>query len=155
MCLFCHIWLFSTPWTVAHQAPLFMEFSRQEYWSGLPLPTPDLPDPRIKPTSLVSLALAGGFCTPIQTKKFLKKKKKDWLSLYRKKKRRWLDKMIGWQHQNNGYELEQTPGDAEGQENLMCCSLWSRKESDTTVRLNNKARNLARKSKETDVLKTI
>ena len=62
--------------------------------------------------------------------------------------------MIGWQHQNNGYELEQTLGDAEGQENLMCCSPWSRKESDTTERLNNKAKNLARKSKETDVLKT-
>ena len=37
-----------TPWTVAHQAPLSMEFSRQEYWSGLPFPPPgDLPDPGI------------------------------------------------------------------------------------------------------------
>ena len=35
----CH-WLFVNPWTVAHQAPLFMEFSRQKYWSGLPFPTP-------------------------------------------------------------------------------------------------------------------
>ena len=41
---------FATPWTVAHQAPLSMEFSRQEYWSGLPCPSPgDLPDPGIKP----------------------------------------------------------------------------------------------------------
>ena len=41
-----------TPWTVACQAPLFMEFSRQEYWSGLPFPTPgDLPDPGIEPGS--------------------------------------------------------------------------------------------------------
>ena len=41
------------PWTVAHQAPLFMEFSRQEYWSGLPFPSPwDLPDSGIKPKSL-------------------------------------------------------------------------------------------------------
>ena len=40
------------PWTVAHQAPLSMGFSRQEYWSGLPLPTPgDLPDPGIEPRS--------------------------------------------------------------------------------------------------------
>ena len=39
-----------TPWTVAHQAPLSMEFSRQEYWSGLPFPSPgDLPDPGLKP----------------------------------------------------------------------------------------------------------
>ena len=41
-----------TPWTVAFQAPLTMGFSRQEYWSGLPFPSPGyLPDPGIKPTS--------------------------------------------------------------------------------------------------------
>ena len=40
------------PWTVAHQAPLSMEFSRQEYWSGLPFPSPgDLPEPGIEPES--------------------------------------------------------------------------------------------------------
>ena len=51
-----------TPWTVAHQAPLSMEFSRQEYWSGLPFLSPGhLPNPGIKPASLVSPALAGGF----------------------------------------------------------------------------------------------
>ena len=50
--------------TVAHQVPPSMEFSRQEYWSGLPCPPPrDLPDPRIKPVSLTSPALAGGFFT--------------------------------------------------------------------------------------------
>ena len=44
--------LFATPWTVAHQAPPSMGFSRQEYWSGLPFPFPeDLPDPGIKPRS--------------------------------------------------------------------------------------------------------
>ena len=49
---------------VAHEAPLSMEFSRQEYWNGLPFPTPgDLPDPGIEPTSLVSPALADGFFT--------------------------------------------------------------------------------------------
>ena len=46
---------FTTPWAVAHQAPLFMGFSRQEYSSGLPFPSPgDLPDPGIEPTSPVS-----------------------------------------------------------------------------------------------------
>ena len=51
----------ATPWTAAHQARLSMEFSRQEYWSGEPFPTPeDLPDPGIE---LVSPALAGGFFT--------------------------------------------------------------------------------------------
>ena len=46
------VWLFVTPWTVAHQAPPFMGFSRQEYWSGLPFPSPgELPYPGIKPGS--------------------------------------------------------------------------------------------------------
>ena len=46
------ICLFVTPWTLAHQAPLFMGFPRQEYWNGLPCPPPgDLPDPGIKPMS--------------------------------------------------------------------------------------------------------
>ena len=45
--------LLATPWTVAYQAPPSMGFSRQEYWSGLPLPSPgDLPDPGIEPGSL-------------------------------------------------------------------------------------------------------
>ena len=56
-----HVGLFVTPWTVAHPAPLSMEFSRQEYWSELALSTPgDLPHPRIEP---VSPALAGEFFT--------------------------------------------------------------------------------------------
>ena len=47
--------LIATPWTVPCQAPLSMEFSKQEYWSGLPFPSPrDLRDPGIKPVSLVS-----------------------------------------------------------------------------------------------------
>ena len=52
------------PWTGACQAPLSMGFYRQEYWSGLPFPSPgDLPDPGIEPRSLPSPALAGGFFT--------------------------------------------------------------------------------------------
>ena len=48
------------PWTIARQAPLSMGFSRQEYWSGLPRPSPgDLPNPGIEPESLTSPALAG------------------------------------------------------------------------------------------------
>ena len=47
-----HVWLFATPWTVAYQAPPSMGLSRQEYWSGLPFPSPgDLPDPGFKPRS--------------------------------------------------------------------------------------------------------
>ena len=53
---------------MACQAPLSVEFFRQEYWSGLPFPSPgNLPDPRIKPKSPVSPALAGGFFNPRAT----------------------------------------------------------------------------------------
>ena len=59
--------LFVTPWTVAHQAPLSTEFSRQEYWNQLPFPPPgDFPDPGIEPVSLVSSALAGEFFTTVE-----------------------------------------------------------------------------------------
>ena len=59
-----HIQLLVTPRTVTHQAPLSMEFSRQEYWSGLPFPPPgDLPKSGIKPPSLVSPVLASRFFT--------------------------------------------------------------------------------------------
>ena len=64
-----HVWLFATLWTAVRQAPLPMEFSRQEYWSGLPCPSPgDLPNPGIKPT------WAGGFFTTNATWE-------DWVTL--------------------------------------------------------------------------
>ena len=57
-CFSC-VRIFATLWTVAHQAPLSMGFSRQEYWRGLPCPPPgDLPNPGIEPKSP---ALVGGF----------------------------------------------------------------------------------------------
>ena len=56
-----HVWFFENPWTVACQAPLSTEFSRQEYCSGLSFPPPgNLPDPGIKPASP---AVVGGFFT--------------------------------------------------------------------------------------------
>ena len=52
MKLLSRVGLFTTPWTVAYQDPPSMGFSRQEYWSGLPFPSPgDLPDPGIEPGS--------------------------------------------------------------------------------------------------------
>ena len=58
----------ATLWTVAHQAPLSMGFSRQEYWSVLPCPPPGhLPDPGIELVSLMSPALSGGFFTTSPT----------------------------------------------------------------------------------------
>ena len=61
VCILSCVPLFGTPWTVAHQAPLFMGFTRQEYWSGVPFPPPgDLPSPG---TELASSALADRFFT--------------------------------------------------------------------------------------------
>ena len=67
---------FVTPWTIAHQTPLYMRFSRQEYWNRLSFPSPrDLPDSGIQPESLGPPAVAGIFFTreaPIS---------KNWLAL--------------------------------------------------------------------------
>ena len=58
--------LSATLWTVVHQAPLPIRFFQQEYWSGLPYPSPeDLPVPGIKPASLASPASAGGYFTSV------------------------------------------------------------------------------------------
>ena len=72
--------LFVTPWTVAYQAPPSVEFSRQEYWSGLSFPSPgDLLLPGIEPESLASPVLASGFLTtappekPLDTKRGIQK----------------------------------------------------------------------------------
>ena len=66
VCVLSSVRLFVTLWTVACQTPLSMEFSKQEYWSELPFPSPgDLPDPGIKPTSLAPPALAGRFFTTV------------------------------------------------------------------------------------------
>ena len=59
---FSHVHILVTPWTVAHQVPLSMGFFRQEYWNGLPFPSPGhLPDPGIEPASPVSPALQVDF----------------------------------------------------------------------------------------------
>ena len=61
-----HVQLFMTPWSVARQVPLSMEFFWQDYWSRLPSPTPgNLPDPKTEPAPLASPALAGRFFTTV------------------------------------------------------------------------------------------
>ena len=66
-CVLSQIWFFASPQTAAHQAPLSIEFPRQEYWSGLPFPTPgDLPDPGMEQAFL---ALAGRFFTTEPSRK--------------------------------------------------------------------------------------
>ena len=100
---------FVTPWTVACQVPVSMGFPRQEYWSGLPFPSPG-----------VSLF-----------------KNYFYSFIWQKEKGAVEDKMVGWHHRFNGHEFEQAPGDSEGPGSLVCCSPQGRKESDTTWRLNN------------------
>ena len=69
-----------TSWTVARQAPLSKEFSRQEYWSGFPFPPPgDLPDAKIQPMPPVSPALTGGYFTT-EMPDLLLNNKYSWLS---------------------------------------------------------------------------
>ena len=66
---FSRVQLFATPWTAAHQAPLSIGFSRQEYWSGLPCPPPqgNIPDPETEAASLKSPVVAGRFFTTSTT----------------------------------------------------------------------------------------
>ena len=94
--------LFVTPWTVAHQASLSEEFSRKDYWSGLPFPAlGDLPNEGIEPTSLGFPTLAGEFFTIASPNK-------------------WLPTPVF------------LPGESYGQRNLVGYSPWSRKELDAT-----------------------
>ena len=66
VCLLRRVQLFAIPWTVAHQTTLPVEFSRHDYRSGFPFPTPGhLPEPGIERASLVSAALSGGFFTTV------------------------------------------------------------------------------------------
>ena len=65
---FSHVRVCATLWMIAHQAPQSLGFSRKEYWSGLPLPSPVyLPYPEVEPESPVSPALASGFFTTSTT----------------------------------------------------------------------------------------
>ena len=71
------VWLFAAPWTVVCQAPLSMEFFRQEYWSRLLFPTPrDFPSLGIEPLSLAPPTLAGGFFTTVPPGSPKRRKKK-------------------------------------------------------------------------------
>ena len=100
--------LFAIPWTVAHQTPLSMGFSRQEYWNWMTFPPPGpLPDTGFEPVPLASPALISGFFTTEPPGK----PKESACQCRRCKKHHWL----------NGHELEQTPGESEGQGSLACC----------------------------------
>ena len=96
---------------------LFMGFSRQEYWSGLPFPSPILWSPDAKNWLIGKDPDAG----------------KDWRQ---EEKGVTEDETVGWHHQLNGHEFEPAPGVGDGQGRLACCSPWGCKESDTIEQLN-------------------
>ena len=98
-----HVRLLAIPWTAAYRAPLSMGFSRQEYWSGVPL-QPD-------------------------AKNWLIGKDSDAAKDWRQEEKGTTD---GWHHWLDGHECEKTPGVGDGQGSLACCSAWGHKELDTT-----------------------
>ena len=94
---FIRVWLFATPWTIAHQAPLPMEFSRQEYWSGLPFPpSGDLPDPVMEPASFMSPALPGEFFTCSATWEILLSPWRAYSNCQQETGRDWLLFLLIW-----------------------------------------------------------
>ena len=110
--------LFATPWTIAHQTPPSMGFSRQEYWSGLPFPSPgDLPDPGIEPGSPALEAEA------LTSEPPGKPRKHYFINTV------WLDGIIDSVDRSLS-KLQETVKDREAWH-----SPWGRKESDTTERL--------------------
>ena len=123
-CHFSRIQLSATPWTGAYQALLFMGFLSQEYWSGLPCCSPEnLPDPGIKPMSLMSPAVGGRFfITSTNWEAYLT----DLVSLINQparekmQRRRWHPTPV------------LLPGKSQGWGSLVSCCLWGRTESDTT-----------------------
>ena len=168
------VWLLATPWTAAYQAPLSMGFSRQEYWSGLPLPSPDFYLAFTKIPNKAEHRRLGAFklwCwrrllrVPLSARRsnqsILRKSTlnihwKNWcwswncntLTTWCEEPIHWKrpgfwermraggegvtgDQMVGWHHQLNGHEFEQTPGDNEGHRSLVCCCLQGLKELDT------------------------
>ena len=120
--VFSHVRLSVSLWTVAHQAPLSLGFSRQEYWSGLPHPSPgDPPDPGIEPTSLMSPALAGA-SLPLAPPWKPNTVPRTWY-LQGLTRRQWHPTPV------------LLPGKSHGRRSLVGCGPWGREESDTTERL--------------------
>ena len=133
------VWLSAAPWTVARQALLSMEFPRQEYWSGLPFPSPgNLLNPGIEPASLKSSALAGRFFTiRVNWEALMYYGLPWWLRWWRiclqcrtPKFDPWVGK-IPWRREWLP-TLVFLPGESHGERSLAGYSLWVCKESDMT-----------------------
>ena len=128
VCVCCaQFCLFSTPWTVACQAPLSMGFFRQEYWTGLPFSPPrDFSNSGIKPMPSASSALASRFFTTELSGKPEVNAQTE-TNIYMP---------LWWHHRLDRHMFEWTPGVGDGQGGLACCDSWGRKESDTNERRN-------------------
>ena len=112
--------LLATPWTAAYQAPPSMGFSRQEYWSGVPLPSLVL---KLETSNFWTINACFVTILPIYF----------WVVTWGKEEKEATeDEMVGWHHQLSRHEFSQTPGNGEGQGSLACCSSWGHKESDMT-----------------------
>ena len=130
------VWLSVTPWTVARQAPLSVGFSRQEYWSGLPFPSPgDLFYPGIEAMPLASPASATRFFTTVPIGKTILFSGHPF-SLHSRWGFHGFSEGTRWHHWLNGHEFEQALGVVDRQGSLVCCSSWGSRESDTTERQN-------------------
>ena len=116
-----HVLLFATPWTMACQAPQSMGFSRQEYCSGLPFPSPEhLPDPGIKPRS--PTLEADALTSEPPGKQYGRPRFNPWV---------WK---IPWRRKWQPTPVF-LPGQSHGQRSLVGYSPWGCKESDTTEQL--------------------
>ena len=144
-----HVWLFLSLWIVAHQASLSTEFSRPRNWCfQIVVLDKTLENPlaceEIKPVNpkgnqpWISIGRTDAkaevpILWPPDAKSWLIGKDpdagKDWRQ---EEKGMTEDEMVGWHHQLNGHEFEQTLGDSEGQGSLACCGPWVQKELDMT-----------------------
>ena len=135
----CSLW---PPWTAAHQAPLSMGFSRQEYWRGLPCPPPgDLPNPGIKPLSLKFPAVAGRFfATELPGKPKWTTLKKRAIAKHVESSpfflagHLWVCQrpvVVVWRRKWQPTPVF-LPGESQGRGSLVGCRLWGRTESDRT-----------------------
>ena len=134
-------WLFATSWTVVRQAPLSMGFPRQEYWSGLPFPSPgEFLNPGIEPRSP---ALAGGFFTTVlvhcdvKVKKYQDIRKRvvcvseQWRKNTLKENYKFYVRKMPWRRKWQPTPVL-LPGESHGERSLVGYNPWGRKESDTT-----------------------
>ena len=124
--------LFPTLCTVAGQVPLSMEFSKQEYWSGLPFPSPvdhilsEL-STMTRPSWVALNSMAHSF-----VKNWLIGKDPDAGKDWRQEEETTENEMVGWHHRLNEHEFEKALGVGDGQGNLEGYSPWGCKESDMT-----------------------